>query len=272
LSCSREQRTDLGFDRGADATGDIVLPVTGSRSRDSQSESLERDDNMFKSLVLRGTFLGLGLLVCTPLWGDPAIPCVNGDIAGYLCVTPSSVSVLEGTQDISLPFTVTNNTGNDLILDLAAWTVTAAGPDSSDNAFFSELGIAYLYLLNGQTGTYDWNLQSPGDPTCIPGDCDFGLNPVSFYLLMGIVVPGTLPPTQTLNSGNAPVIWVTDSNPFTGATVNGLSTVTGSQYTIGNVTVNDAPEPSSALMVGVGLALLALLGLFGCAWRGSHPR
>ena len=216
---------------------------------------------MSKSLLLSGLFLGLGLLVCTPLWGLPLTPCVNGNTAGFLCVTPSFTSVLEGTQGISLPFTATNNTGNDLILDLAAWTVTAAGPDTSDNAFFSDLGIAYLYLLNGQTGTYDWHLQSPGDPTCVPGDCDFGNNPVSFYLLMGIVVPGTLPPTQTLTSGSAPVTWVTDSSPFTGDTVNGYSTVTGSKYTIGNVAVNDVPEPSSALTLGAALALL------GCAWR-----
>jgi hypothetical protein len=213
---------------------------------------------MSKSLVFSGLFLGFGLLVCTPLWGGSVIPCVNGDTAGYLCVTPSFTSVLEGTQGISLPFTATNNTGYELILDLAAWEVY---PNASDNAYFSVLASAALYLLNGQTGTYDWLLDSDGDPTCTPSDCDFGLNPVSFYLLMGVVVPGTLPPTQILNSGNAPVTWVTDSNPFSGATFNGLSTVT-----FGNVTVNDLPEPSSALMLGPVLALL------GCAWRRRQTR
>jgi hypothetical protein len=85
---------------------------------------------MCKFLVLSGLFLGLGVLVCTPLWGQPE-PCVNGNTLGFLCVTPSFANVVEGTPDIGFPFTVTNNTGQLLILDYAMWVVKSKTPDGS---------------------------------------------------------------------------------------------------------------------------------------------
>jgi hypothetical protein len=253
---------------------------------------------MFKPLVLSGLFLGLGLFVCTPLWGGPIPPCVDGNTAGQLCVSPSSASMWEGTGGVSLPFTVTNNTGVTLILDYAMWTVKAGPPDTSDRAFFSSLAGAPTYLYNGQTGVFDFILYSPGDPTCTPTDCDFGVNPVTFSVEMSPGVPGTLPPTPIISSANNPVVWVTFVSPWSGnwngAAFNdllngqdpqldpnlqppasdllysngilGLSTVDGSTHAVGSVTVYDAPEPSSALMLGTALALL------GCVWRRRHPR
>jgi hypothetical protein len=173
-----------------------------------------------------------------------------------LCVTPPSpIGVLEvqGGTIPWFPFTVTNYTTNTLILDLAAWIITPRGPDTSD------IGTA------GDTGVFNWPMYMPNPGGCDLAGCDFGLNTVSFAILMSVAVPGTLPPAPTASTG-APPVWITLTDPFTGAPIWGRSTVTGSIFTVSSVTVYDAPEPSSALMLGPVLALL------GYAWRRCHLR
>jgi hypothetical protein len=231
---------------------------------------------MSKSLMLSGLFLWLGPFVCTPLWGAPLIPCVDGNTAGYLCVTPPSpIGVLEvqGGTIPWFPFTVTNYTTNTLILDLAAWIITPRGPDTSDIVYFESPdvvpGVFSTYLTPigtaGDTGVFNWPMYMPNPGGCDLAGCDFGLNTVSFAILMSVAVPGTLPPAPTASTG-APPVWITLTDPFTGAPIWGRSTVTGSIFTVSSVTVYDAPEPSSALMLGPVLALL------GYAWRRCHLR
>ena len=213
---------------------------------------------MSKVFLVSGPVLGFALLMCTPAWAD--LPCVGGNTNGYLCVSPSSASVVEGTQNISLPFTVTNKTSYDLILDYARWSITWGGPDTDDNVVIGTLASAPLSLAIGATGTYDWLLDSNGNPDTCPDDCDFGVDPVSFEIEMSPGdTPGSENPTvlSDLLSLTDPEGTLLYSNG-----IMGYSTVDGSIHTVGDVTVND-PEPCSTLMFGA----YGMLGLLGCVWR-----
>jgi hypothetical protein len=103
-----------------------------------------------------------------------------------------------------------------LVVFVVAICLSPVKPAASDKAYLSYLETANLYLANGQTGVYDWHLQSPGDPLCTPTDCDFQRNPVTFSIEMSPGDPNTLPPTPIISSENAPVIWVTATDPHSG--------------------------------------------------------
>jgi hypothetical protein len=201
---------------------------------------------MFKSLVASGVFLGFGLLMCTPSWGAGVPPCVDGNTAGYLCVTPpASIAVQEGSEVIStFSFQATNYTGYTLVVDDVDWAITALGPDLSDTIVTTGFGTWDTGILNGDTDTFTWSMIMPNPPGCDLTGCDYGVNQVSFSVNTDYIYPPSL------------------------VTVLGLSTVNGSTNTVAYVVVSDAPvpEPFSALMLGPALALL------GCAWRRRRPR
>jgi hypothetical protein len=223
---------------------------------------------MFRFLVLSGLFLGMGVLVCTPVWGDT--PCVGGDTATYLCVTPPSAETIpeDGNGIAWFPFTVANYTGDTLALDIAAWIITPEGPDDGDTVIFGGPGTFYVYLTPGEVALYNWpmDLANPGS-TC-PADCDYGDNSVSFSIEMTNYIGSLTGLPLGAQSSSYPPTWIA-SGYLGSSTFWGLSTVDGSTVTVSDVTVYDTPEPSSTLMLG-GYAILALLG--GCAWRKRQTR
>ena len=100
---------------------------------------------------------------------------------------PGNRSLLEGDPDFTMTFTVTNNTGNTLLLDYALAIITPLGPDPSDTVTFAGangsngLAGAPLYIPKGESRDFTYNLSTPHDP---PDGKDFGINRLDFFVEM----------------------------------------------------------------------------------------
>jgi hypothetical protein len=217
---------------------------------------------------------------------------------GLLTVTPSAATgAPEGTKNIPVTFTVTNNTNQYLLLDYAIATITNPS-DMSDIIQFSGAGGsggllgAPTFLAPFATGAFNYSVSSPGPPP--PNDdSDAGVNPVMFSVefspttlaritqaglpnnIFAAVAHGTyfdLTPFGTLP--NLPVLnqLLTFQDPLNGV-LNPMNVPNGSLLysaaradpnntytgqTATSVTITDTPEPATWAFAATALGMLCL--------------
>jgi len=235
-------------------------------------------------VALIAAFLALG---SARVFADPFIVTLPTSITA-----PSDV--LEGTLNIPVTVSVTNNTGLPLILDLAVAIINPLGPDFSDIIQFSGpnggngLQGFPATLAIGATGNFVYSVDAPNPPL----GTDFGVNNFSFWveysaiqgianvpninlngpgiLIVGGQVSGILDPAVLATLGNciaAPATCVGPVNFLYPPSLNGGNPAFGG-FASTFITVHDVPEPSTLALLTIGL--LATAG--SLAWRRNRGK
>lgn len=246
------------------------------------------------SMALIGATLSAGSFVA-PAQADPFLNTLPISITG-------PQNVLEGQRHIKYTFTITNNTGQNLILDFALATIDFGPPDPTDNIVFSgvngDQGLSHASLIipkgtkkHPGKGIVRYSVYAPGDP--FEGR-DFGIDPFNFWVEYSTIkpplnVPALIPARAALldtvgaTAGNLdPAALATLENCVTNpvgctgpsaflyppSANPGFQTFGG--HALINVRIHDIPEPPAPALIGS-----AILGLFATRARRrgrSGPR
>jgi len=228
-------------------------------------------------------------LACIPLLSFP--DAIRG---GALLVAPlqASQTVLEGI-DTSVTFRVTNNTGQDLVLDYALTIIQGPpfdkkDPDGGDNVFFKSVTFPTV-IKNGDFGDFIYGLRDPNDPFDGPDD---GLNNITFQVGMSpwdekgtpaintavglgnfIFDTNGVGSTGALNAGVLAQLEACDAAPATSPNPCTNGDLYGGEFhgqpfpALATVNVVDVPEPASFEYL-----LIAASGLVGIGRRGKNGR